>query len=508
MHTALPEVILINDDPMMLDFFSVVLEDFPSVLRLYSSAPDAIHGMSRRFAEKGTIPDIVITDLYMPEIDGWKLCRLLRSGEYRHFNEVPILVVSATFTGEDPDRITRELGANGFLTHPVDRDFFLHQVNAVISGSSVRQMPRVLVVDDDPNLILMLRKVFEANGYELQGTDSIEKGIAAFNEDSFNIVILDYHLPDGTGEDLLRWFHAEHPETVYVMMTFDSNPEFAVSCMRSGASSYVRKPASPEYVLTVCENASRERALLRVEEHLERRTREVKTLLHQRETLLKEIHHRVKNNMNAVAGLLSLQIQSETDPNTSHALHDARIRVHNMMMIHDALYRSSDFQTIDLHPHLSDLMTQILDSFTVSNGSVRIVRDIDNLEMDPDTVFHLGIIVTELVTNSLKYAFPEGRSGSIFLGIRQLEDSEFVECLFLDDGTGFQLSGTSDSSDSTVSLEDLPKGFGLTLVHAMVDQLSARLEFGNCKDISVLGSSFRKAIPESGVFFRLVFPLR
>ena len=103
-------------------------------MRRFESAESALDGMSR-----STPPDIIITDLYMPGVDGWRFCRLLRSPDYAPFNHVPIMAVSATFAGAETTRIAADLGANAFLPAPVDRHEFIAQVRQLLRGERPRK---------------------------------------------------------------------------------------------------------------------------------------------------------------------------------------------------------------------------------------------------------------------------------------------------------------------------------------------------------------------------------
>ncbi len=221
-------------------------------------------------------PDIIVTDLHMPEIDGWRFCRLLRSPEYEAFNNVPILVVSATFAGDEASRITADLGANAFLSSPVDSIQFFEQVKKLIDGNQQMNHSRVLVVDDSSTMTVLLKTVFDKNGYITKTVPTVQEAINAFEKVSYDIAILDYHLADQKGDELLEPFLHSNPDCVCIMMTTDPSPELALRWMRKGAAAYLRKPFDPEYLIELCAKACRERALLRGENLLEQRTRELR----------------------------------------------------------------------------------------------------------------------------------------------------------------------------------------------------------------------------------------
>ena len=111
--TKKPTILIVDDDPVQLQILLKTMEKSGNTAIGCKDGEEALEKL--REIKK---VDLIITDLYMPKIDGWKLCRLLRSVEFAEFNKIPILVISATFSGSDAEEITRELGANGFLAVP------------------------------------------------------------------------------------------------------------------------------------------------------------------------------------------------------------------------------------------------------------------------------------------------------------------------------------------------------------------------------------------------------
>ena len=263
-----PTAVVVNDDATQCKALSGLLTREGIEVRTFESAGAALEAFA-----KESPPDLIVTDLYMPGIDGWRFCRLLRSPEYAAFNRVPILVVSATFAGEEASRITANLGANAFLPSPVEGPRFIEQVHMLLGGEQSQETPRVLIVDDSRTLAGLLKKAFDAHGYRTETALSGRNAIEAFQKAPYDLVILDYHLPDMQGDALLKNFRQQRPDTVCIMITTDPRPDLALQWMQQGAAAYARKPFEPQYLIRLCEDARRERALLRVEDLLEERTR-------------------------------------------------------------------------------------------------------------------------------------------------------------------------------------------------------------------------------------------
>jgi PAS domain S-box-containing protein len=275
-----PFAVLVNDDPAQLKVLSALVRKAGLEPRTFTGAEAALADMSARAAaadgDPDALPALVVTDLYMPGIDGWRFCRLLRSPEYAAFNQVPILLVSATYAGEEVDRIAADLGAEAFLPSPVDGKRFVEQVRAILKGRQVLKPLRALIVEDDKSLAGILKKALAAHGYQADTALTARAAADAFEKAAYDVAVLDYHLPDGTGDSLLDAFRAERPDCVCLMMTTDPGPELALDWMKRGAAAYLRKPFPPDYLIELCERARRERALLRVRDVLEVRTRELR----------------------------------------------------------------------------------------------------------------------------------------------------------------------------------------------------------------------------------------
>jgi PAS domain S-box-containing protein len=268
---SVPLAVVVNDDPTQLKVLS-------GLVRKAGLEPRAFVGVEAALAFMNSIgqPGIIITDLYMPNVDGWRFCRLLRSPEYAAFNEVPILVVSATFSGDEPERIAADLGVEAFCPSPVDGRHFVQLVVSILNGRQANLRPRLLLVEDDRELSGILKQALESHGYEVDIALAYREASLVFRQNAYDVAVLDYHLPDGRGDALLDAFRAQRSDCVCLMMTTDPGPGLALDWMKRGATACLRKPFEPEYLIELCARARRERSLLRVQDLLEVRTRELR----------------------------------------------------------------------------------------------------------------------------------------------------------------------------------------------------------------------------------------
>jgi len=178
----------------------------------------------------------------------------------------------------------------------------------------------------------------------------------------------------------------------------------------------------------------------------------------EKEFLLKEIHHRVKNNLEIISSLLALQSAQLEDTGTINIMQESQNRVHSMSMIHQRLYQGKHLAFIEMKEYLINLGQHILDSFG-KEGIITLRYEMNRLELDVDTAVPLGLIVNELLTNSLKYAFPDNRKGIITIYLEQ-KDTHTLKLEIIDDGIGSKneiIKGT---------------GFGLQLIKILTQQLN------------------------------------
>lgn len=192
------------------------------------------------------------------------------------------------------------------------------------------------------------------------------------------------------------------------------------------------------------------------------RENEIANLLKEKELLLKEVHHRIKNNMNIIVSLLSLQMSTLKDEEAVNALADACSRVHSMTILYEKLYHSADYSSIPLKDYLESIMDEFSHSFNVT-GRLDIEKDFDDIILDIKTTQSLGIVVNELLTNIIKYAYNNGEHKII--GVSAKEKDGMITLVVRDNGKGMP-----EGIDFKTT-----KGFGLMLVGSLTDQLKGEI---------------------------------
>lgn len=198
----------------------------------------------------------------------------------------------------------------------------------------------------------------------------------------------------------------------------------------------------------------------------EERAREVQASLEENQVLLREIHHRVKNNLQVISSLLDLQSQYTRDESMVEMFRESQNRVRSMALVHERLYQSEVLSSIDFGEYLNNLVSQLSTTYSVSGRPVRFDLDLEPVRLSIDAAVPCGLAVNELVSNCLKYAFPDRECGVV--SIRLAQGGGDVVLSVHDDGIGLPEPITFQN----------PKTFGLRLVNALVEQLhgKARVE--------------------------------
>jgi two-component sensor histidine kinase len=211
-----------------------------------------------------------------------------------------------------------------------------------------------------------------------------------------------------------------------------------------------------------------------MEQRVEERTQQIshanKMLtdsLTEKVVLLKEIHHRVKNNMQIISSLLSLQTRQVTDPVIVEMFQNSRNRIRAMASIHERLYQSDDLAKVDFAQYLKGLADYLFQSYKISPQDIRFHSEVEDVSLDLDHAIPCGLMINELVSNCLKYAYPAGRKGEIRVRLTQSEKGYTLEVA--DDGIGFPAEVDFRASES----------LGLQLINTLVSQLHGSIEMQN-----------------------------
>ena len=193
--------------------------------------------------------------------------------------------------------------------------------------------------------------------------------------------------------------------------------------------------------------------------------KQLKDSLNEKETLLREIHHRVKNNLQVISSLFTMQKQKLDDPGRLNLIRESQNRIQSMALIHEKMYQSHKLSQVCFDEYIRELVTDIFQSYEVHSEKIRLEFDLEPVSLDVNTAMPCALILNELTSNTLKYAFPESHKGTMSIVMRRIS-REKISLLFKDDGKGLP---------PEVDLENT-KTLGLRLVRVLTRQLKGSVE--------------------------------
>jgi two-component sensor histidine kinase len=191
---------------------------------------------------------------------------------------------------------------------------------------------------------------------------------------------------------------------------------------------------------------------------------QIRASLREKEVLLKEVHHRVKNNLQIISSLLNLQSEYIRDPEMLKVFNESQQRVKSMALVHEMLYRSSNLAEVDFADYVRELSTQLVRSYGTSAKAVEFRLNVDPVALGIDRAIPCGIILNELVSNALKYGFPNGRRGAVYVDVKS-GPNRTLRMVVGDNGVGLPEGFNLDEAES----------LGLKLVRMLTYQLQGEL---------------------------------
>ena len=323
----------------------------------------------------------------------------------------------------------------------------------------------VLYIDDDPALGRLVQRTLTRQGYAVSLAQSGNEGLALLQTETYDAVALDHFMPGKEGLEVLAEIRAlpDPPPVIYASGSDEGR--IAIAALKAGAADYVIKDVNGvfmELLQNAIDTAVEQDRMRRRKDFIEREMREARE---RAETLLREVNHRVANSLALVASFVFLQQKAigADQPLARNALADVQVRISAIAQIHRRLYTSDDVSIIEMSAYLRGLIEELGAAMTSSGHERAITLESDPIRMATDRAVSLGVIVTELVTNAYKYAYPDGQPGEIRVALKQHDD--IVSLIVEDDGVGIE-SGS------------VPKGTGLgaRIVRAMAASLQTAPE--------------------------------
>ncbi len=335
------------------------------------------------------------------------------------------------------------------------------------------QLVKVLVVDDNPKNLLVLESLLDEIEVETISATSGNEALAKMARHNFAVVLLDAHMPQMDGfetAELMRGSErTRHTPIIFVTEVF-KDQEYCFKGYDVGAVDYLTKPIEPAilrgkvkiFVEIFKQRQQVEQALAGLQRSEER----LRTAISEKEVLLREVHHRVKNNMQVITSLLRLHANRVTVQTALDAFADCQNRIRAMALVHETLFQSEDLSSVSCQEYLGKLVNDLSRAQRRSGGQVEVVLEVDEIPLHMDQAVPLGLIVNELVTNAFEHAFADQGPGKVRVAMGRIGSND-LELVVSDDGVGLPEQGDIEKVSS----------MGLHLVARLAkDQLGGTFE--------------------------------
>jgi len=326
--------------------------------------------------------------------------------------------------------------------------------------------PRLLYVDDDAALARLVQKDLSRRGYEVACAENGDAGLERLRAERFDVVALDHFMPGREGLDVLADIMALPASPPVVYVTGAQDGRLAVAALKAGAADYVIKDVGEDFLalLRAAVDDAVERSALRRQK--EEADAEVRAARDRAEALLREVNHRIGNSLQLVSSFIGMQTRALKEESARQALRETQARIEAVAHIHRRLYTSDDVTSVELKDYFAGLVEELSNSIARETGSPTIELYAEPLRAPTDRAVSLGVIVAELVTNAVKYAYPDGKGGEIRVRLTAESDRSGV-LVVEDDGQGLG--------------DGAPKGSGLgqRIIGAMATNLRSAVTYEN-----------------------------
>jgi two-component sensor histidine kinase len=324
----------------------------------------------------------------------------------------------------------------------------------------------VLLVEDNPGDVRLLKEMLattSTGSFNLLALTRLDLALKRLAEGGIDIAVLDLGLPDEDGVEIVRRVRRAAPQVPVIVLTGRDDDVAVAEAMAEGVQDYlvkgqIEKRALPRALSYAVERFRLINKLALANTELERR-------IHEKDILLGEIHHRVKNSLQVVSSLLSLEAGSVKDQAVIDMMKNTQNRIRSMALIHQTLYQSQDFANVDFHSFLLSLVPTLISSYSLHPDEIELEIHVDEVKLSLDCAIPCGLIVNELISNSLKHAFPEGRGGKITITFCK-EDDDYVVLSVNDDGIGIPKDFNFENTET----------LGMQLVYLLAEQIGGTIK--------------------------------
>ena len=325
---------------------------------------------------------------------------------------------------------------------------------------------RILYIDDDAGLGRLLQRFLAPSGFLVRHVETGEEGLLLLAAEPFDVVALDHTLSGETGLDLIPRIRARPDAPPVIYVTGSDDARIAVAALKAGAVDYVWKDVQGHYRELLGQAITSAIAQERMKRAHDEANQAIRDAKDRAELLLGEVNHRVANSLSLVAALARLQANVVTDEAARNALLEMQARIVAIAGVHRRLYTSPDVRVVELDAYLKSLVEDVGAAMSATDRQHSVALDTDaGISVPTDKAVSIGVIVTELVTNAYKYAYPKAVSGNIRVSLHRIADDR-LSLEVEDGGIGWSGEGTPQGS-----------GLGSRIIKAMAANLHTAVTY-------------------------------
>jgi two-component sensor histidine kinase/CheY-like chemotaxis protein len=340
-------------------------------------------------------------------------------------------------------------------------------------------MPKIFIADDNEANRYTLNRILTSHGFEVTTARDGEELLQLIEEQTPDLIITDVSMPKKDGFEAVNEIRREKSflsiPIIFISATYQDMTS-RIKGIDIGANDYISVPYDEDELISKIKSMLRTKVLY---DDLRYSEKQLKNALQEKEILLKEINHRVKNNFQLVSSLLNLATQQIKDDLAILVIKESADRIHTMSLIHEKLYQSESLADINIDAYIRELSNQLFNTYVIDKEKIKLSVDVKELPLTIDQAIQCGLIINELVTNSLKYGFPDNRKGQIKISFDFKENKYTL--IVSDDGIGLSENFNMETSNS----------FGLMLVSLLTKQLNGDIELQQQNS-----ASFKITFPE------------
>ncbi len=443
--TVKQNILIVDDWPENLLAMETILEDIDVNIIKANSGEEALwHVLKSDFA-------LIILDVQMPIMDGFETAKLLKENVKTQF--IPIIFVTAINKEKAHVFKGYESGAVDYVFKPVEKEILESKVKVFLE------------LNEQKNIIELQTREIEEKSLQLEDDrnklmnilNTMGNGVCILNKEydiEYVNPVIEREFGSWKGEKCYEYFHDKNS----VCSWCENEKAFAGENVTK-EEFFKKNKRTYELLDTPIKNPDGSLSVLEVFNDITFRKKmedEIRKSLHDKENLLKEIHHRVKNNMMVITSLLKLQSRYVKDEKILDIFRESQNRIRSMASIHEQLYKTEDLARINFSAYIENLAKALVGSYKTIAGNIKLEVNVEDISFDSKTAIYCGLIINELVSNSLKYAFSESKDGKITININSRDNDENAQIIIKDNGKGipddFDLRNTESMGMQLVTM--------------------------------------------------------